>query len=61
MVVGGDNVAQPCRGGNRDYTSSMSKIVVLLVLVAALVMASGCKSHSGSREYTPGKGWTHTD
>ena len=29
---------------------------VLLVLILVLVV-SGCKSHEGSREYTPGKGW----
>jgi hypothetical protein len=35
----------------------MSKICVLILLLAALAVASGCKTDSGSREYTPGKGW----
>jgi hypothetical protein len=39
----------------------MSKILVLMVLVAALVAGSGCKSHSGSKEFVPGKGWKPTD
>ena len=39
----------------------MSKIVLLLLLLAALVGASGCKSSSGSREYLPGQGWKTND
>ncbi len=39
----------------------MAKIVLLLVLVSALVVASGCKTHSGSREFIPGKGWVPND
>jgi hypothetical protein len=36
----------------------MTKLLVILALAAVvLVTATGCKSHSGSREYTPGKGW----
>jgi len=35
----------------------MAKIC-LLVLLAAMLVAGGCCSHSGSREYTPGQGWT---
>ena len=35
----------------------MAKICLLLLLAAALV-AGGCASHSGSREYNPGSGWT---
>jgi len=35
----------------------MSKICACILLLAALVVASGCKTHPGSREYTPGKGW----
>jgi hypothetical protein len=38
----------------------MSKLIVLLLLLAALV-ASGCKHHEGSREYIPGKGWVPND
>ena len=34
----------------------MSKVCLLLVLVAAL-LAAGCATESGSREYIPGKGW----
>jgi hypothetical protein len=36
----------------------MTKLLLTLAVAAALVMAAtGCKSHAGSREYTPGKGW----
>jgi hypothetical protein len=36
----------------------MQRIVWLVVLAVALVLgATGCKTHSGSREYIPGKGW----
>jgi len=34
---------------------------LLLILVAVLVTVSGCASHSGSREYVPGKGWIQND
>lgn len=39
----------------------MAKMLMLLVLVAALVAVAGCKTHSGSREYIPGKGWVPND
>ena len=35
----------------------MSKLVLLVLLLAALAGVSGCKSASGSREFIPGKGW----
>ncbi len=36
----------------------MSKLFLALILAAGLVLAAaGCKSHPGSREYTPGQGW----
>lgn len=38
----------------------MSKIILLLVLAALLAGVTGCKSHPGSREYIPGKGWKQT-
>ena len=38
----------------------MSKLCLLLLLVATLV-AAGCATHSGSREYIPGKGWVPND
>jgi len=38
----------------------MSKLCLLLLL-AGLLLASGCASHSGSREYIPGKGWVPND
>jgi hypothetical protein len=34
----------------------MAKICLLLLLAAALV-AGGCASHTGSREFVPGQGW----
>jgi predicted small secreted protein len=38
----------------------MSKLCLLLLLVALLVSA-GCSTSSGSREYIPGKGWVPND
>jgi hypothetical protein len=34
---------------------------LLLILAAVLVTVSGCATHSGSREYVPGKGWIQND
>jgi len=31
--------------------------ICLLLLALALVGVAGCKTHSGSREFIPGKGW----
>jgi hypothetical protein len=31
--------------------------MLLLSLVAITLATAGCKTHEGSREYTPGKGW----
>jgi hypothetical protein len=40
----------------------MKKISALLLLVVLGLAMTGCRSsHSGSREYVPGKGWIHTD
>jgi len=40
----------------------MRKIVVLILMATLAMAVSGCKSsHSGSREYVPGKGWIYTD
>jgi hypothetical protein len=38
----------------------MSKLCLLLVLVAVLVGA-GCASTSDTREFIPGKGWVPTN
>jgi hypothetical protein len=38
----------------------MSKLCLLLLL-ATLLAVAGCASHSGSREYIPGKGWVPND
>jgi hypothetical protein len=38
----------------------MSKLCLLLMLVAALV-AAGCSTSSGSRDFIPGKGWVPND
>lgn len=36
----------------------MSKLFLILAIAVSLVaLTSGCKSHQGSREYIPGKGW----
>jgi hypothetical protein len=39
----------------------MSKLCLLLALVAILVGAIGCASTSESREFIPGKGWVPTN
>ena len=39
----------------------MSKLCIMLILLAALVVGAGCKSSSGSKEYIPGKGWVPND
>lgn len=40
----------------------MKKLWALLLLVVVALAFTGCaSSHSGSREYIPGKGWIHTD
>ncbi len=31
--------------------------VAVLLLAVGLILATGCQTHSGSREYIPGKGW----
>jgi len=38
----------------------MSKLCLALLLALSLI-AGGCASHSGSREYLPGKGWVPND
>jgi len=34
---------------------------LLLILLAAVLVLTGCKTSSGSREYVPGKGWIQND
>jgi hypothetical protein len=38
----------------------MSKLCLLLA-IAAMLVAAGCASHSGSREFDPNKGWVPND
>jgi len=39
----------------------MSKLCLVLLLAAALAVSGCCCTHSGSREYIPGKGWVPND
>jgi hypothetical protein len=39
----------------------MSKVCLLLLVVAMLIAGAGCKSSSGSRDFIPGKGWVPND
>jgi len=52
-----------CPGDKLVYSIGMKKICVLfLIMVATAALLTGCKSsHSGSREFVPGKGWLYTD
>jgi hypothetical protein len=62
-MAAGRNMPQACRADKLVYIVAMKKILLLLVLlVVAIGVGTGCKSsHSGSREFAPGKGWQHTD
>jgi PBP1b-binding outer membrane lipoprotein LpoB len=37
------------------------KMFILVMLLALAMVAAGCASSSGSREYIPGKGWVPND
>lgn len=50
-----------CPADNLDYSAPMKKFCTWMLLVLVLAAVAGCKTHSGSREYIPGKGWIHTD
>lgn len=51
-----------CRRDKLVYSMGMKKILVLmLLLVTTAALVTGCKTHSGSREFVPGKGWIYTD
>ena len=40
----------------------MKRILLLAIVgVIAVLGFTGCKTHSGSREYIPGKGWVPND
>ena len=35
--------------------------MALVMVVLGVVLFAGCKTHSGSREFIPGKGWVPND
>ncbi len=39
----------------------MKKLFTLILMAAVLFAVAGCKTHSGSRDYIPGKGWVPND
>lgn len=39
----------------------MLKVIVALLLTVVVLGATACKEPSGSREYTPNKGWIPND
>jgi hypothetical protein len=39
----------------------MAKFCMLLILIATVLVIAGCSTHSGSREFVPGKGWVPND
>jgi predicted small secreted protein len=38
-----------------------TRLILLLVLVSLALASFGCRTHSGSREFIPGKGWVPND
>jgi len=38
----------------------MTRMLLIVSLLATLLMASACKSNKGSREFIPGRGWVPT-
>jgi hypothetical protein len=46
---------------NLEYNLAMSKVCIILLLMAMLIAAVGCSTSSGSREFIPGKGWVPND
>jgi hypothetical protein len=57
MACSAPNVYHTCRADNPDYIAPMSKLCMLILLVVTVLISAGCQTHSGSREYAPGKGW----
>jgi hypothetical protein len=39
------------------YDGPMKRLFIVLAVLAATLVSTGCKSDPGSREYIPGKGW----
>jgi hypothetical protein len=44
----------------RTILASMKTRVFLVLALAAGLLAAGCRSDSGSKEFIPGKGWRST-
>lgn len=55
------NLPDACTPDNGDYiTPAMTRILLIVSLTATLLLATACKSKSGSREFIPGQGWVPT-
>ena len=54
---------QTCAGDKQVLQFGMTRLLTLVVVAAAALclLASGCQTQSGSREFIPGKGWVPTD
>lgn len=50
------NLLHACGTDNPVYATAM-KPLLLLALLAVVLVATGCKTDGGSREFIPGKGW----
>lgn len=50
------NLQHACGADNPVYAGRM-KSLILLGLLAAGLLLTGCKTDAGSREFIPGKGW----
>jgi hypothetical protein len=50
-----------CPHDNLDYSAAMKKLCAWVLLAVLVFGVAGCKTHSGSREYIPGKGWVPND
>jgi hypothetical protein len=38
----------------------MTRVFLIVSLLATLLLATACKSNKGSREFIPGRGWVPT-
>lgn len=53
---------QTCEGDKLGISlPGMKRVLICVLLVAMVVLVSGCCNGTGSREFIPGKGWVPND